>query len=192
MKRFVILFITWMMLFACAAHAELGIDLTDLSPEELQQLISAAESQLQVADEAMMQTAIQTLVEHWKNEVYGDSIMEGSDGYLEILAAQVTYIRKDFALQTEFAPAAADMFQNVYCVVDFVLLSDYYATAPYYCDAGIDNCIVIYRDGTMEFSGIPLFLNYRARTFSNDFSAIIERVERYDVGENNIYYLVDR
>ncbi len=81
------------------------------------------------------------------------------------------------------------MFENVYCVIDFVILSDYFGTAPYYCDAGIDNCVVVYRDGTMVVSRQSLFNQYRARTYSNDFSAIIEKVDRCDTGDHNIYYL---
>lgn len=189
MRRFGVLFITLMLFFGFVAHAESGDHFAVLSSEEVQQRIAAAESQPQPIDEELMQSAIQVLIEYWTDEVYAESYMENSDGYLEILAAQVTYVQKDFAVQEEFASSFDAMFENVYCVIDFAILSDYFDTAPYYWDVGINNCVVIYRDGTIQVSGAPLFNMYRSKSFNNDFSAIIEKVERYDVGKDNIYYL---
>ncbi|MDO5144335.1 MAG: hypothetical protein Q4E72_06985 [bacterium] len=191
MKRCVVLLVVALMLFSCVARAQSGVDLSSLTPEELQQLISAAETQLQLTDETMLQSAVDVLTNHWKNEIYADPTLDGTSGYFEILAAQATYIKRDFAVQDEYASASDALFENVYCVVDFVILSDYFDTAPYYWDAGIDNCVVVYRDGSMEVSRQSLFNQYRARTYSNDFSAIIDRVERFDVGESAIYHLTD-
>lgn len=190
MKCVTILLTICMMLFSCIAHAEADFDLSAMSPEELQQLIASAEAQLQLTDETMMQSALETILDHWKNEIYATPFMGDSNGYLEILTAQITYIKKEFATQKEYVSSADALFENVYCVIDFIMLSDYYASAPYYSDAGIDNCVVIYLDGTMIVNRQPLFNQYRTRSFNNDFTSIIERVERCDFSSENTYYLV--
>lgn len=189
MKRFIVFSIVLLMLCSCISYAESSIDLSALSPEELQKLISTAESQLQLNDETMLHSAIEALIKHWKNEIYADPFLDESNGYFEILSVQASYIKKEFATQDEFASSSDAMFEDVYCVVDFVILSDYFGSDPYYWDAGVDNCVVIYRDGTAEVLRQSLFNIYRARTYSNDFSEIIERVERFDLDDDSIYYL---
>lgn len=180
MKRFIMLLLCCAILLPCVVRAESDVDLTKMSSAEWQ-----------LTDEVMMQAAIDTLVAHWKNEIYTIPSTDMYDGYLEILAAQITYINEEYATQEEFEFNADAMFENVYCVIDFVILTDYYGSSPYYYDAGTDNCIVVYRDGTMEVSRVPIFSRYRAITFNIDFSDIIERVERYDIGDDNIFHLFD-
>lgn len=145
---------------------------------------------LPMTDEGMVQAAVSTLLDYWTDEVYAVPSADFYDGYLEILAIQASYIREDFATRETYARSADALFKDVYCVIDFVLLSDYYGTSPHYFDAGSNNCVVVYRDGTMAVISNSLLNRYRGITFEIDYSHIIEREERYDPGEDNVYHLL--
>ncbi|MBQ7845401.1 MAG: hypothetical protein IJ392_04545 [Clostridia bacterium] len=179
------------LLMSVSAYAE--FDLSAMSPDELQQLITQAQTQLELAEDKLVSQAIDLLKEYWRTEVFapGKYISNDARGYLEIINTNVTYIKRDFATQDLFANETETIFRDVYCVIDFVLLSDYYGSAPYYSNINMYNCVVVHLDGTMEISKLPLFDLYRSRSFNTDFSPIIESVHSLGSAYDAVFYLLE-
>lgn len=73
-----------------------------------------------------------------------------------------------------------ELFKDVDCIVEFVLFTNYFGTAPYYCNAGIYDTVSIYRDGHAEINRQNPFYVYRTQTFITDFSGIIACIENVE------------
>ncbi len=189
--RILLCLLAGLLLATTSALAE--FDLSSMSPDELQQLIAQAQTQLELSEDKLVAQAVDTLKDYWRTEVYAPDKYISNDkrGYLEIINTRVTYVKRDFATQTEFANSHAAMFDHVYCVIDFALLSDYFGSAPYYNDINMYNCIVVYLDGTMEISKLPLFDLYRSHSFNTDFSPIIESFHNLGSAYNAVYHLLE-
>ena len=180
-----------LLLISTSAMAE--FDLSSMSPDELQQLIAQAQTQLELSEDKLVSQAVELIKDYWRTEVYAPQMYTSNDprGYLEIVNTCVTYIKRDFATQTEYASSTEAMFANVYCIIDFILLSDYYGSAPYYTDIGINNCVIVYLDGSIEMSRMPFFDQYRSRSFVTDFSPMIESFHNLKSAYNATYHLLE-
>lgn len=187
MKK-VICAILLLAIFAGTSVAEDGFDLSGMTPAELQVLIEAAEVQLSFEEDGMVRSAVELLKQSWKAD-YEKSGMS-PNGYLEILHTRVSYIRKDFATQDFSKNASASMFENVYCVIDFVLLTDQ-GSAPYYVDQGYRNQVVVLRNGEMQLASQSIFRLYTGRTYNFDLSGIIETVRSLGGQYNAVYELLN-
>ena len=189
MKR--LLALVLILLLGASVCAE-QMDLSSLSPQELRDLISAAREQLSKSEPVIVEQAIEQLKTTWLEEVYSKSIHPDADGYLEILHTQVTYIREEVASQQGGDSREGELFHDVYCVVDFVLLSDFYGTGPYRMSAGIYDSVVVYRDGTVSAAGKSPFIMYFNRTYNSDFSGIIESVHDCGGDYNAVFHLLEK
>lgn len=67
----------------------------------------------------------------------------------------------------------AEFFKDIDCIVEFVLFSDYYGTAPYYLNTNIMDSVAIYKDGTCKMFEMR---HYIQKNYDNKLSAI-----KYDV-----------
>ena len=128
-------------------------------------------SQQQAAEEPapyeeQIAAAIQALKEMWENSCYADFAPD--EKYLEIKNTRLFVIR-DGQTSPSFADAAY--------VVEFMLLSNYYRSAPLYMNVGgAGDTVVIKKDGTAEALSVNIFKTYMARTYSSDLSDIIEEI----------------
>ena len=86
--------------------------------------------------------AIQELKDFWTLE-YQRELLANSDGHFEIQGTRVVTVKDN----------DIEGYSDVAYVVEFILYSDYYSTAPYYICRGINNCVLVYKDGTMEVAG---------------------------------------
>ena len=77
-------------------------------------------------------------------------------------------------------------FENVEYVVEFMLLTNYQSSEPYYANAGVYDMVVFYTDGTVEVTN-NLFRIHSAATFDYDYTGIIESME--DLGPLGIQSL---
>ena len=82
--------------------------------------------------------AVSVLKNHWE-AVYDQPNLE-TDGYFEIKNTRVINIKEN----------TTEEFKNIDYIVEFVLYTDYYGSAPYYQIVGTDDTVVVYKDGTME------------------------------------------
>ncbi len=114
-------------------------------------------------DETVLQ-AVRELKEAWKQEYATKSA--NADGYFEIKNTRVIHIKDNSVPQ----------FENVACIVEFVLYTDYYGSAPYYWNVGYMDSVTVYKDGTMEVNSMNPLKIYSGKTYSYDFSGFVAAV----------------
>ena len=85
--------------------------------------------------------AIDLVMEAWTEE-YEKNNFDG-DGTVQITNTRLVVIQESDGKHAEY-------FKDIAYIVEFVIFSDYYGTAPYYVDVGINNCVIVYKDGTMK------------------------------------------
>lgn len=110
--------------------------------------------------------AVSVLENHWE-DLYEDSKVE-TDGHFEIKNTRVVNIKEN----------NTEEFKNIDYIVEFILYTDYYGSAPYYQNVGIDDTVVVHKDGTMEVQKNLINL-YRSKYYSNDFSDFIKSIDDY-------------
>ncbi len=191
MKKLICLAAALAMLLLPCARAD--IDLSWLNGEKLLSLIGVAQQALPQSEEDAVASAAEALRAYWKENNYSGDYYTG-DGYLEIVHTRIVYISEAFATKEkdpEDSRSKADgLFADVYCVVDFMLLSDYFGSAPYYMETGMDNCVAVMRNGRLEVRRSNPFNLYRSYTYSADFSGIIESISDLGSEYNAVYRLL--
>ena len=161
------------------------------SPNAAQQQSKIATLAEPLPDEAeTVAQAVEALKNRWL-DVYSREGSPSQHGYLHIANTHISYIRESFATRDLSGVNGASAFQDVYCVVEFMMLSDYLGSAPYYTYTAMYETALVYRDGTVEISGISPFKLYSTRTYSYDYSDIIEAVRDCGDAYNATYYLLD-
>lgn len=128
--------------------------------------------------------AIDALTDYWKNEIYEGKI---GDGYLEIKYTRVIYIA-DYAADNEIRK---EIFDQMDGFVEFMLLSDFMGSAPFYSRIGTYEFVAFHKDGTFEVLAKSPLSTYTVRTYETDFSDIIERVSERDSDFNSKFSLLD-
>ena len=129
------------------------------------------------------------LLETWR-ETYADDMYEGHSGYLEIKNTRVLRISDNpvsNALEST-DEIAKEYFGDVAYVVEFVIYTDYMLTEPYYGWDGINDCVMIHRNGTATVGRNP-FWTYRSRTYCTDFTGIIDEIEDLGTLCNEVFFL---
>ena len=130
-----------------------------------------------------MDAVIDALKEVWTQEYVESGY---NDGYLQILHARAVHIRDDAGSVNEYA---LKTFGEIDVVYEFILLDNYFGTAPYYTYSSMHSNVVLYKDGTLEVLPRSIFNDYRARTYTVDFSGIIESVEDLGTAYNQTFDL---
>ena len=131
-----------------------------------------------ISSDKRVSEAIETISDFWGNH-YDEYKLE--DKYLKIINTRIINIKDNISEEVR----RGDMFEDIDYIVEFELLSNYYNTAPYYVNIGTNNCVTVYKDGTADVQKSPFDL-YRSRTFSTDFSPIIESIEDFEGQYNQI------
>ena len=170
MKR--ILAILLMLLLCCAAHAQpAGIEITE-------------------EQNVLVLQAVEALKAHWTQDYR--QFQPGVEGYLEIKNTRIITIKDEptgGALEAADKMAQAD-FGEIEYIVEFMLLSDYFGTGPaYYVNAAVNDHVVFYTDGSIAVTK-NLLNHFRARTFSNDFTGIVEETADLGAAYNETCYLL--
>jgi len=111
--------------------------------------------------------AIDLIKENWV-QIYDED--SKTDGYFEIKNTRIINIKDN----------NVDMFKNVDRIVEFEIYSDYFGSAPYYSDVGINDSVTIYKDGTFEVNRQNPINLYRGYYFISDYSDFIGSIEDYD------------
>ena len=133
--------------------------------------------------------AVEALKACWYGEYF---FAENLPGYLEIKNTRVVRIaEKPKAADESMQPYADEYFGGVDYIVEFMLYSDLLGMAPYYQETGNWDCVVVYKDGSMEVPVNHPFDDYRARTYSTDVSGMIDAVIDFSQEYNAVYYLME-
>ncbi len=190
MKRIFSVLLAMILLLTVHSFAE--IDLSGMTDEELLNIINAAELQLALREETIVQEAVGLLKDFWTEE-YKEDFYENTDGYLEIIYTRVIYLNDAETADDVNAQWLKKHFPDVYAIVEFLFLTDYYESAPYYWESGKlsrGNNVIVYRDGTMEICADLLNI-MRGKTYSSDFSGIIKSISNLGDKYNGIYHLIE-
>lgn len=154
-------------------------------------LAQGAEIEISEEQDAIVLQAIEALKDYWTQDYQKNGFQSG--GYLEIKNTRIFTIHDEptgGALEAADKIALAD-FGEVEYVVEFMLLSDYYGTGPvYYLNAAAYDHVVFYTDGTTKVTINP-FNMFRGKSYSNDFSGIIEDVQDLGGAYNDTYSLLN-
>lgn len=143
-------------------------------------------------EEDIVLSAIETLKNFWKNEVYNCDMGDKGTYYLGIRYTRILWVKDDFGLfeyegQQE---TAEEMFSDVNCIVNFMILSDFSGTGgPLYLEHGVYENVIAYDDGTMEVVCYDPLKEFSSRTFCMDFNKIIDSVSEFNADYNADYYL---
>ncbi len=119
--------------------------------------------------------SIHALTEKWE-EIYSAEDYSG-DKHLEIRNTRIVHISEDTVVED---------FQDMDYIVEFILFSDYFGSAPYYENIGHYDCVVVYKDGSTSVEFANPFSIYRAINYAPDFSGIIESVVDYGDDYNQV------
>ena len=127
----------------------------------------------------LVDDAIEELKSEWKDIYNANQNHIECDGYFEIKNTRIIEIDK----------TDIEMFKDIEYIIEFVLYTDYFGSAPYYSSIGLSDSVIVYGNGAMEVSGRNLLEVYRAHTFDSDFSDIVKEV--YDCRDkyNCVEYL---
>ncbi len=115
--------------------------------------------------EPYVTTAKKAVIAEWKKLLKRSKTK--NDGYIEIVSTRVIKLAKN----------KNDYFKNVDYVVEFILRSDYYGSAPYYFNVNMYDNVVFYKDGTCKVTS-GFFRTYLAepKTKVADFDKVIEEI----------------
>lgn len=103
----------------------------------------------------------------WQRDYENSEI--NTDGYFEIKNTRVITIKQN----------DIEEFKDVDFVVEFVLFTDYYGSAPYYSQLGKWDTVVVYKDGKMEVPTTNIFKSYSMQHYAFDYSDIIKDIKDY-------------
>jgi len=117
----------------------------------------------------IIEKAITELEKIWVDQYSEHHSSIKTDGYFEIKNTRVIEIKDN----------ENEMFKDIDYVIEFVLFTDYYGSAPYYYNVGIYDTVVVYKNGKTEASSKTPFLQYVVQTYSTDYSDFIESVTDY-------------
>ncbi len=127
--------------------------------------------------------AITALKDHWTGyyaEMSGsEKDRANGDWYLEIKNTRLV----------ELGEVENEPLKDVEYVVEFMIYTNFYGTAPYYTDMDVRDTVLIYQDGTVEAGtamGIPQYIamHYEAPP--------IAAVHDYGTQYNAVYHLEDQ
>lgn len=120
-----------------------------------------------------MLPAIEAIKAEWM-ELYEASGNMSTTKHLEIRDSRIIHIKEN----------DTELFRNADYVVEFVLFTDYFGSAPYYSNAGMYDSVLVTRDGAITVNRANPFAAYRSRTFTSDFSDIIDSIEELGAAYN--------
>ena len=187
MKSIAAFLLTLLLLMGSIALVEETIDLTKMTPAELEALIAAAQHELTMQEDRLIERSIEMLKDHYKAEYERNG--ESEEGYLEIINTQVVYIKDDIVVDERYAKPVT-LFDNVDAIVEFIVLDDLFGTAPYYMPSYGVTSVCRYQDGSLVVVKASLFNRYRSATYTNDFTPIIESISDRNAEFNGAWYLL--
>ncbi len=153
-----------------------------------------AEPGIDPAHAEAVEQAIEVLKAHWEQSYAETS--DFTNGYLEIKNTRIIKIKDEPTTPDGDSTNTTliSQFGNVEYVVEFMLYSDYFGSSafgdkPYYTNISLDDAVVIYKDGSAEVRRQTPFEIYRSRTYSLDYSGIIEDIADLGSAYNAVYNL---
>ncbi len=104
-------------------------------------------------------------------EYVTDDVMEALDN----IWGDVEYDIKNTQVVT-IKDNDTDVFRDADYVVQFMILSDYYETGVLELEVGINNAVMVYKDGTVTAMPRDPFILHIQQTYNTDLSGIVDEV----------------
>ena len=122
----------------------------------------------------MVYRAIDALCQYWIQETEKIQEAEKLDvrGYLEVKNTRVIYLCDPLPEGELYEKA----FGDTVCIVEFMLLTDFYGSAPVFRNFGVNDTVAVKKDGTYEVCGANPFMRFAAATYQYDFSGIVASI----------------
>jgi len=108
------------------------------------------------------------LKSEWE-DIYDKMKLE-TDRYFEIKNTRVIKIKK----------TDIEEFKDVKYIIEFVLYTDYFGSAPYHSNYRVSNSVIVYNNGDMKVPKKDLLEDYSIKNYIWDYSNIIDNVKDYD------------
>ena len=121
----------------------------------------------------MIREARDALLEKWEEAYRTDRGIE-SDGTVQIKNTRLLVMKEN---ENKY-------FKDVAYIVEFVVFSDYFGSAPYYMNVGVWDSVVVYKNGTMDVRETSLIRAYGNRVYSYDLSDFLKEVKDYETAYN--------
>lgn len=175
-KRFLLCCLIFCCIFLCACNSlKNPFEKQDLS-QILQNKPSASvenSSSQKTWEERYVEKAIDLVKEYWKS--YYDK-ENSSTYYLEIKNTRLIVLEE----------TSEEYFLNINYVVEFVLFSDFYQTAPYYSNIERYNNVVFYQDGTSSIVARNPFNEYTMFTYRSNYNDFIKEIVDFKSDYNQV------
>ncbi len=132
--------------------------------------VCAVKSNADQKYDAEVRLAVNELKKCWTG-IYKKHFPAGimPDGYLEIKNTRVIALRDNAA---KFLGK-----DDLKYIVEFVILTDLYGTAPYYVVTEMDNTVAVFNDGRVETISQNLLRSYFTVTYDHDFLKFIKSID---------------
>lgn len=180
MKRLIVLFILICVLFSTYALSE-EIDLSQMTPEELAELQSRIQAEIDSRPEdytLLVTQALGVLKSYWEEE-YGRCSSPGVTYLLDIRGVRIIKLKKDLAERE------SNLFGDVEYIIEFLYYNDYYSSSIFgnsghnvgYLDifTPTSEAVMVHYDGSMKLQVHPIQM-YMSRYKELDYSLFIEEV----------------
>ncbi len=136
------------------------------------EILNVNEEQYKVAD-----VAVSALLSYWK-EAY--KINKAGNGYFEIVNTRVVKIN-DSGFEDNFSYLLGD----IEYIVEFVIYTDFYGSAPYYHSTTTNNTVIVFKDGSTSIETNPLY-RYSTVAYNFDYSNIVTSIKNYGSAFNKV------
>ncbi|MDI9519750.1 MAG: hypothetical protein QM308_01120 [Bacillota bacterium] len=141
-------------------------------------LIFPGSTVLGLVEDEHVDLAISALTLKWK-ELYQQG--KAGDGYLEIAHTRVLKID---ASDNAYLSSKFDKGGEIEYIVEFVLFSDYFRSAPYYYHENLYDTVLIFKDGTASVMQKNILRLYSAATYKYDYSDFVKDIVNYGAAFN--------
>lgn len=135
----------------------------------------------------LVEQALETLKSGWMQELtkYNEDNEQKSDGTLKICNTQLVIIN-----QNSTDEKYERYFEDIEAIIEFEIYSDYYGSAPYYVNAGMNDTVIIRTDGTSELTS-HYIRNVGNKTYDYDFTSIFSEIDNLGNQYNKTYNLFE-
>lgn len=124
-------------------------------------------SETQQYDE-MMESAITELTKGWENK-YKEFDLENRDNAIYIKNSRIIELTDNHEISA---------FENIKYIIEFIIFSDYYGSGgKYFHDIGLYDTVIVYKDGSIEFSYYDIMRQYNNASYDYSFSYVSQVIE---------------
>ncbi len=134
--------------------------------------VRAEETGTEMYDEEIRE-ALSVLKDYWERDM--EDVYKGEiEPYVDIKNTRVITIKENpVHVGNENAPV--EELKEIDSIIEFLMYSNYFGDT-YPSNAGINDTVVVYRDGSMEVQKKSPLLMIKARYYERDYNGMIEEI----------------